>query len=252
MSKYVVNSNDSERWAVGFGGFVKPKHSGGRKKVLVMTIAVAAILLAAASIGGYLYWRDLQATPQYSLALLIDAARRNDQSAMIELVQTDDVVDDFLPQITKKAVEIYGRGMTPQAIIRLEQAAAPLMPAIKDRARAELPRMIRQKTEKFADVPFAAMVVGADNYLDITLNGETAIVKSKLPRHTFEVEMRRNGAKWQIVGVRDDQLAERIALTLGQQIIGLASKMQDSRISDGNMDIKGLRDLVKMAEEFFK
>ena len=61
------------------------------------------------------------------------------------------------------------------------------------------------------------MVLGADRYLDINVEGDTATVRSKASNHTFDVEMKRNGKRWQIVGVRDDVLAQRIAETIGQQ-----------------------------------
>jgi light-regulated signal transduction histidine kinase (bacteriophytochrome) len=120
------------------------------------------------------------------------------------LIDTDEVVDDFMPQITGKAVELYCRSLPPQTLAKVEKFAVPFMPAVKDKARAELPGVIREKTDKFAQVPFAAIVLGANRYLDIAQNGETAIVKSKIADRPLEVKMRRNGDKWQIIGVKDD------------------------------------------------
>src|SRR5436305_10757265 len=138
------------------------------RKVFIALILLVVIVTAA----GCLYWRSLKSTPQYSLALLIDAARRDDKQQVGDLVDTDKVVDSFIPEIIDSAVQIYGRGLPPQTIANLMVVAQPIMPALKDRARIELPKVIRDRTSKFDRLPFAAIVIGADRYLDIKFNGD--------------------------------------------------------------------------------
>lgn len=210
---------------------------------------LTAGLIAAGA--GYFYWKSFEETPQYSLALLFDAARRDDNTAVAELVDSDAVVDSFVPQVTAKAFELYGRGLPPQAVALLSGIADPLMPAIKQRARDELPRLIRRETERFADVPFAAMVLGADRYLDITVEGETATVRSKLPSHTFDVKMRRNGKKWQIVSVRDEVLAQRIAEAIGEQLMQ-AVKQGDLKRAGESLGIENFQEMLRQTEEIFR
>ena len=223
-----------------------------RSRKIIWSIAGGLLcVVVAAVLGGYLYWRSFENTPQYSLALLVDAARRNDQSKVDEIVAIDTVVDDFLPQITGKAVELYGRGLTPQTIARVEKVATPVMPALKQRARAQLPGMIRKKTARFESVPFAAMVMGADRYLDIRPSGDSAVVTSKLPEHSFEVRMQRNGTGWKIVSVRDDALATEIAQKVGQEIIAVATNGGASAAGE-KLGIRDLNILLRQAEEIFR
>ena len=254
MSKFVVDLNEQSANtvnALGGDGFQKPKTRSRFARIVgILAVALLAILLIGAA-GGYLYWRSYRNTPQYSLALLIDAAKRDDQKAIDELIDTNEVVDDFMPQITGKAVELYGRSLPPQTLAKVEQVAAPFLPAVKDRARAELPRVIREKTAKFAQVPFAAIVLGADRYLDIARQGETALVKSKIADRPLEVMMRRNGDKWQIVGVKDEQLATSIAQKIGQEIIAVATKGGVGRAGK-TLGVENLPDLIKQAEDILK
>ena len=224
--------------------------AGRRKRFLVIGLALVAVISLIGSHGSYIYWQRLKDTPQYSLALLIDAAKRDDQNEIDELINIDNVVDDFLPQITVKAVEIYGRGLPPAIVGQLTKVAAPMMPAVKDRARAVLPGLIRERVERFGNVPFAAMVLGAGQYLDIKVSGDNAIVKSKLPEHPLELKMRRNGARWQIVGVRDEQLATDIAKKIGQEIISIA--MGGINKTANQLGIGNLADLLRQAEELIK
>jgi len=211
---------------------------------------MVALLVMSCS-AGFIYWRSMKQTPQYSLALLVDAARRDDKATIGNLVEIDNVVDDFMPQIMSSAVTMYGRGLAPQVISNLTVVAQPIMPALKDRARDELPRVIRDRTEKFDYVPFAAIVMGADRYLDITIKGDMAEVKSKIEEKPLELKMKRVGDHWQVVGIRDKDLADKIAKTVGQQIIAIAS---GANIGDAskNLGVNNLQDVLKRAEDLLK
>jgi hypothetical protein len=199
-------------------------------------------LVLVAGISAIVYYQGLKKTPQYSLALLIDAAKRDDKTEIATLVDIDAVVEDFLPQITNKAVELYGRGQPPEVLKKVARLALPLLPAVKERARAELPRVIRERTKKFGSVPFFAMVMGADKYLDIAVDGETAVVKSKLPEHQFEVKMKRSGDRW--------KMATAIARKVGQEIMAVA--VGGGKKAADEFGIGNLTELLKQAEELVK
>jgi hypothetical protein len=111
--------------------------------------------------------------------------------------------------------------------------------------------MIRKKTERFESVPFAAMVLGAEKYLDIRTDADTAIIRSKLPQHSFEVRMQRNGSVWKIVGVRDEELATEIAQKVGQEIIAVAANGGVAAAGD-RIGIKNLNTILQQAEEIFR
>ena len=221
------------------------------RRILAIIAAILASLVLVGGVGSYFYWQGMKSTPQYSLALLVDAAKRDDQKTIATIVDVDAVVDDFVPQVTAKAVELYGRGLPPKIVSQLAQLAVPIMPAVKERARAELPRIIRERVERFGDVPFAAMVLGAGKYLDITISGDTALVKSKLPEHPLEMKMRRNGERWQIVGVNDDNLASEIAKKIGQDIITIALNGGARKTAD-TLGVGSLTNLLRQAEELIK
>ena len=228
---------------------VRPRSKASR---IVLTIcAVLLVSLGAALIAGYFYWRSFEDTPQYSLALLVEAARNGDQAEVDRFVAIDAIVDEFVPQITSKAVELYGRGLPPKTIERVAKVAGPVMPALKDRARAQLPSMIRKKTARFESVPFAAMVLGAERYLDIQPSGDTAVIRSKLPEHSFEVRMQRNGHGWKIVSVRDEALATEIAQKVGQEIIAVATNGGADATGE-RLGIKNLNTILRQAEEIFR
>lgn len=211
---------------------------------------VIVLLLLLGGIGVYFYYQSLKSTPQYSLALLVDAAKKNDQTTVDSVVNVDAVVDDFVPQIISKAGELYGRGLPPSVLDKLAGIATPILPTVKDRARAELPRLIRDRVERFPNAPFPAMVLGGGRYLDITVTDNTAVVKSKLPDHPLELKMRRNGDRWQVTGVKDEQLATDIARRIGQQIIAIATN--GGKNTADKLGVGNLSDLLRQAEDLVK
>lgn len=227
------------------------KKSGKFGKVLKIFAGLIVLILIVGAIGGFFYWQNLKKSPQYSLALLVDAARREDQAAVDELVNTDAVVDDFMPQITDKAVELYGRNLAPSTIQKMAQIVAPVLPAVKQRARAEVPNLIREKTTQFEKIPFWAIAVGASRYLEITGEGEKAFVKSKIPERPLEVTMKKNGERWQVVAIKDEVLARRVAEKIGQDLIAAAQK-GSLRKAGEQLGVSGLEDVIKKAESIFK
>ena len=235
---------------VGLGGYVEPAKRSRLKTAALWTAGVTSALLVIAGIAFYFYWQSMRSTPQYSLALIVDAAKQNDQDAVNSLVDIDAVVDDFLPQITSKAMDLYGRGMAADTIQRVAKVAEPVMPAVKERARAELPGAIRQKTSEFGNVPFAAMVLGADTYLDIKVNGDAAAVRSKVPEHDFEVRMKREGGQWKIIGLTDQKLATTIAQRVGQDILAIAANGSNS--AKNRLGVKNINELLNEAEKIFR
>ncbi len=231
-----------------FESIPSPKRRAG--KVLGIMAAVIGCVLLVGGIATWLYYQSLKDEPQYALALLVDAAKRDDRQAINEVIDIDAVVDDFMPQILKKAVELYGRGMPKPIIDRMSQIAQPLMPAVKDRARSQIAKVIRDRTESYGRVPFFMMVMGAERYLVIENAGETATIRSRT-NDRLELKMRKVGDRWKVVGLNDEQLATDIARTVGQQLMEFATRGLTKKAAE-TFGVGNLADLLRQAEELVR
>lgn len=205
------------------------------RRTLSTIAAIVVALVAVKGVAVYFYWQSLKPTPQYSLALLVDAARNDDKKAVAELVDSDAVVDAMLPQVVEKAIELYGRGVAPDVITRVMAAAAPLVPAVKEVVRPEVPKLIRRESERVGDIPFPLMVVGADRYINIEIVGDRATIRSRDAENMTEVTMARTGDRWKVASVRDEKFARQIAQRVGQQILALTDG-RNSRDIDSLID----------------
>ena len=261
MSKFTVDLKENqpapiaaaqEKTSPNFGEYQNPQKKSRFLKILgVLGIALAAILIIV-GIVGFFYYQSLKKSPQYSLALLVDAARNGDQKTIDELVDTDAVVDDFMPQITDKAIELYGRGLPPATVQRVTQIAAPFVPQMKKQARQVVPLLIKDKTQSFESVPFWAIVLGAGRILDISESGDKAVLKSNIKNRQTEITMRKSGSRWKIVGVKDEQLAQRVAEKIGQQIIAAASGKTGANDAGRQFGVENLPDLLNQFRDILQ
>jgi len=257
MSRFTVNLDSSKQeaekpiTAPQFGDYQQPKKRSIFVKVLGVLGILLVFILLVGGIGSYFYWQSVKKTPAYSLALLVDAARRDDKNQVEQIVDTETVVNNFLPQITDKAIELYGRNLPPQTLTRVAQIATPLMPAIKDRAKEELPRLIREKTQSVENIPYWLIALGAERAVEIRQTGDTAQIKSKMANRPLEMEMKRSGANWKVVAIKDEVLARRIAETVGQEIVALAAKRNIDN-AGRQLGVENLQDMIKQLEGIFK
>ena len=255
MSKFVVNLDEPQRATdsppIFSAAAAPPKKRRGCLKILAVLGILTVFILLIGAVGSYLYWQSVKRTPQYSLALLVDAARRNDKETVSQIIDTEQVVNNFIPQISDKAVELYGRNIPPPIIAKMMQLITPFIPAIKDKAKDELPQMIREKTEKFSNVPYWMIALFADRGLEIKIDGENAQVKSKVPDRPLELTMKRDGERWKVVGIKDEKLAHKVAEKVGQQLIALVAK-GNLRDAEKQLKVENLGNIVKELNNMFK
>ena len=259
MSRFTVNLNEpsspvSEPEQPKISQSATPKSNrkkGGCLKILGILGILGVVILLIGAVAGYFYWQSVKKTPAYSLALIVDAARRDDKKQIEQLLDTDKVIDSFIPKITDKAVELYGKGLPVGTIAKVSQVAAPMIPAVKERVKAELPRLIREKTQPVASVPYWVIALFAGRAIEIKQDGDTAQVTSKIVDRQLELTMKRNGDVWQIIAVKDEALARKIAEKIGQEIITAATKGGINDIGKKN-GINNLGDALKNIDNIFK
>ncbi|GIU81501.1 MAG: hypothetical protein D6687_08260 [Acidobacteria bacterium] len=222
------------------------KRSSALRKFLIFFLLVGLVL----GVGAYFYWQDVKKRPQYSLALLVDAARRDDSKQIQQLVDVDAVVENFVPQVTDKAIELYGRNLAPGMIKQVAVMISPLLPTVKQRVSAEMLHVIREKTKPLEHIPWWAIAIGADKVLKTQIEGDTAYIKSSDPNREFELIMKREGNLWKVVAIKDERLARQVAEKIGQEVISSISR-EGLRKAGEKFGISGVEDLMKKLEGAF-
>ena len=187
-----------------------PKRGSRGAKILGIVVIALGVLVVAAIIGGYFWWQSYKSKPAYSLALLVDAVQRNDTVAFDEVVDTDKIVSNFVPQVTDKAFGQYANALTPSIRSQIESLVPSLLPSIKGKVRDEVIAQVKELAARAEGKPFILIAIGIPYVVDIKEENNAAKVKVDLKDRPVELTMERTGDRWKVVAIKDDTLASRI------------------------------------------
>lgn len=196
---------------------------GGAAKVLLVIALVIVAIFAVVGIGGFLWYRSYKQTPAYSLALLADSVQRNDMQAFDRFVDLDRVTENFLPQVVERTGGDAGSILSTvnNASGGGANAAAQMLPGVREAVRDEFVRQAREASASGANVPVFLIALAVPRVVDsITEEANAARVNLKIQNRPVELTMERaeieGEPRWRVVSVRDDALATRIAEQLQQ------------------------------------
>lgn len=191
---------------------------GGRRRTLSIVLLLLCVILVALLAGGYFWWQSYKTGPAYSLALMVDAVQRNDMAAFDQFVDTDKIVDNFVPQVTDKASAQYGSLLGQTARRQMESVLSKALPQVKPRVRDEVAKEVKELSERAQGVPFAFVVLGMPWVVGINQQGDVARAAVNLKNRPVALTMQRNGERWKVVAVKDDMLTNRIIENIAQDL----------------------------------
>jgi Cu/Ag efflux pump CusA len=204
-----------------FGGIRK------RRKRWPLVLGSVLLLLV---IGGFIFWQIYKTRPSYSLALLVDAAQRNDAAAFDGVFDTSRVVQSFAPQVVNEATGRLGTALTPQMRERIEALVPTLIPNVTENLRSEVMKHVREKTTRAEGKPFFLIALLMPFIVEIKTEGDTANVMAKSGDQSFELLMQRTPEKrWKVVGVKDDALAKRVVDDIARYLPAIGGDLNDIR-----------------------
>ena len=195
------------------------RRRGRRVRRILTLLGVALIFVVSGCVAGaYVWWENYSRGPAYSLALLIDAARRNDTETVGSLVDSDRIAQNFIPQVMSRIPGRDPAAGVSGALRRLPVAGAPspVLPNVRDSVRDEISRQAKDLAARSGAgdrMPLFLLALAIPRAVDeIDQQGDTATIKFKTGGSPVELTMaRQNDALWKIVAVKDDALAARVA-----------------------------------------
>ena len=203
-----------------------PKRGSRGAKILGIIAIVLVVLILGASVGGYFWWQSYKTKPAYSLALLVDAVQRNDTAAFDGIVDTDKIVDNFVPQVTDKALGRYSSALTAPLRSQIESLVPTLMPGIKQKVHDEVVAQVKELSTQAEGKPFILVALGLPYVVDIKQDNDTAQVAVKLKDRPVTLSMQRSGERWKIVSITDETLATRIVDSIEKELPAVGSQLE--------------------------
>ena len=240
-SRIVVDFEKAKQFAQHPMAHMPGRGSRGARILLIVAI-VLGVLLAGLIVGGYFYWQSYKTSPAYSLALLVDASQRNDQQAFDQIVDINKVVENFVPQVTEKALGQYAAALTAPIRKQVEQQVPKLLPGVKQKVREEVSKQVKEMSERAGNMPFPLVALGIPYAVGIKEEGDAAKVDVSLKDRPVQLTMQRSGEQWKIVAVKDDTLAARIVDEIARNLPAIGSELENEirrNLPGGVADILG-------------
>ena len=192
---------------------------GRAKRVLTIVVVVALALVVVVAAGAYAWWQSYTKGPAYSLALLLDASRRDDLPTVETLISADQIAQGFIPQVIDKLAA--GGVQLPPNVQRGQLSAAipQLIPRVSETMREEIARAMKAVAAEVGEnTPTPLLALGISRAAEIREDGDAATATFKSGERAMELSLRRDGERWKVVTVKDDALATDIATRLAASL----------------------------------
>jgi hypothetical protein len=216
--RIVINVDQPPGGGGGGGGYVPRAGQGypAQKKtrlwpkILATFLIVIFVGVLAAAVGGYLYWRHYQTTPAYSIALIIDAAQRNDMESFQKQIDDEAIARNLIAEVNQKAQDRYGIAMNPAVQKQIETLIPTLVPRLKQTIHEEVAKEIKEFASKSEPKPFIIVAFAVPSLMTITTEGDKARASAPLPNRTIELGLQRDGELWKVTEFKDEVLLQRV------------------------------------------
>lgn len=179
-------------------------------RVLGVLAAICVVIVLIVGIASFFWWRNYQTTPAYSLALVIDAAQRDDMPAFRSRLDDDEIARNLVASVREKASSRYGFALSSAVQQKIDNLLPSLVPQLKDRIHTEVAKEVKEFSSRAESKPFVVVALTISSLMTITTEGDNARAIAPIPDRTIEVVMRRDGDLWKIVDFKDDVLVQRV------------------------------------------
>ena len=192
-------------------------------KVLAILVALVFVFVLVAAAGVFFWWRHYQTTPAYSLALIIDAAQRNDMAAFNNQLDNDAIAKNLLVNVRQKAGSRYGIVLNDSLQQKIDNMLPSLLPELKDRTNTEVAKEIKEFSARAESKPFLLVALAVSSVATISTQGDNARAIAAIPDRTIELALRRDGDRWKVVDFKDDVVIERVVDSVMKDLPAIGS-----------------------------
>jgi len=175
---------------------------------ILLLLCVAAFLVAG--IASFLWWRHYQTTPAYSLAIMVDAAQRDDMATFQNQFDDEQLARNLVASVREKASSQYGLALSSSVQSKIDTLLPTLLPQMKDRIHTEIAKEVKEFSSRAQSKPFVVVALGISSLVKVTSDGNNAHVTAPIADRPIEVVMRRDGDRWKVVDFKDDVLVQRV------------------------------------------
>ena len=195
------------------GEATQRSRTGGNKRrrwprVLGILALLVLLFVVAAAVGGYFLVRRYQSSPTYALALMFDAAQRNDTAEFDKRIAGEEIAKNMTAAVSQKAASRYGGSLNSSVQQKIDSTMSSLLPRVKQTVHDEFLNAL--KAAEPEQRSFISIVGAVQSLMTVTTNGDSAKATGKMAGHDIELGMRRDADGWKVIDVKDEVIVQRV------------------------------------------
>ena len=187
-------------------------------RIFGFIVVVLVLIIIGAAASGYLWWRHYQSSPAYSLAVLADAAQRNDTATIDGILDTDKVTSDFVAQVRQRATGSFLSSISSTWSAQTDSAMQTLTPKLKQTVHDSFVSELKRLTAPAAGKPFILVALAINRFADIKQENNIAHATVNIKDEHLQLTMQQDGGRWRITAAQDDKLAQQVADEVKQNL----------------------------------
>jgi hypothetical protein len=192
-------------------------------RVLGILALLVLVFVVAAAVGGYFLVRRYQSSPTYALALIFDAAQRNDVAEFEKRVAGEEIAKNMTAAVSQKAAARYGQALNSSMQQKIDGTMQSLLPRVKQTVHDEFLNTMKAFTAAPQQRSFISIVGAVQSMMAVTTNGDSAKATGKMAGHDMELGMRRDADGWKVIDVKDDLIVQRVVDSVMKDLPAIGS-----------------------------
>ena len=222
MRKRIVINLDSPEAAAQQGRATRAKSRRGRR-ILTIIFGLFLLIAVAVAAGGFFWWRNYQTTPAYTLALIVDAAQRNDLPEFQKRIDDEEIAKNMITTVSQKAAGRYGFALSGLMQQRIDSLLPSLTPRLKQAISDEVAKELNDFASKSEPKPFLLLAATLSSIVDVTNEGDTAKATTAILGRPIELTMRRDANRWKVTEYKDEVVVERVVDSVMKELPAIGS-----------------------------
>jgi len=208
MRKRIVINLDSPEAAAQRGRATRRPRRGLR--ILAIVFGLLLVIAIAVAVGGFLWWRNYQTTPAYTLALIVDAAQRNDLPEFQKRIDDEEIAKNMIATVSQKAAGRYGFALSGSMQQRIDSLLPSLTPRLKQAINDEVAKELKDVASKSEPKPFLLLAATLSSIVNVTTEGDSARATTSMLGRPIELTMRRDADRWKVTEYKDEVVVQRV------------------------------------------
>lgn len=197
-------------------------------RVLAILFGLFVVGVVVVLIASFLWWRNYQSTPAYTLTLMVDAAQRNDVVEFQKQIDDEEIAKNMVASISQKAAGRYGLALTGPVQQQIDTVMPSLLPRIKQTINEEVGREIKEFAAASEPRSFIVLLFTVPSLIKVTTEGDVAKATAAIRERTIELTMKRNADRWKVTDFKDDVVVQRIVDSVMKELPAIGTIDQKS------------------------